>query len=202
MDDICEPPRWRASPELGNKKTPLTHGQGRERLCRFVVPPCFTRPSRGRALPGTDIPWRCDGRARRGLRTPLSLGRAAPRPCSAGPSVPVSSCPGSLCRISPLTLPIIAFALLTLCPAPSRRAQNSPSTACKTYSLTWLMLLSLARQSAFVNGTISPEWEGTGRPFLSLPTKTGQLTSRQGSVSPSTPACSGCGARPCGPWRW
>ena len=41
-----------------------------------------------------------------------TVDRAAPGPCSARPSVPVSSFPGSLCRGFALTLPIIAFAML------------------------------------------------------------------------------------------
>ena len=57
----------RASPSPGYKKTPPTRVcQGRE-PSGFVVPPCFTRPSRRRALSGTDIPYRCDGRTRRDL---------------------------------------------------------------------------------------------------------------------------------------
>lgn len=59
---------------------------------------------------GTTCPilLRADGRTRRGLS--LTLSRAAPRPCSVWRSVPVSSCPGSLCRTSTRTLLFTAFA--------------------------------------------------------------------------------------------
>ena len=180
MDDICEP-RSRASPELGHKKTPLTHCQGRERPCRFVVPPCFTRPSRGRALPGTDIPWRCDGHSRRGLGQPCPSPTRLRGHVRRGLSYPFSA-PRALCAVSPRLL--------------------FPSLPLKTYSLAWLMVFSLARQSVFVNGAILPEWEGTKRVFLSPPTKFSGVTWPRGSASPFGPAGSGPGAPLCGSWRW
>ena len=74
---------------------------------RFVVPPCFTRASRrgpygvqpySSAMTGAPV-----AAYTRGSRC------AAPRPCSPKPSVPVSTNPGSLCRISMATLLFLAF---------------------------------------------------------------------------------------------
>ena len=77
-----------------------------------VVPPCFTDPSRNRplrvpthscAMTGAPVAAYAVNRSR----------CATPRPCSARPSVPVFTGPGSLCRISALTLLFIVFAVFS-----------------------------------------------------------------------------------------
>ena len=87
-------------------------------LKRLLQGRTFTR--RGttlvRASPRGDGLWKCGihfcavtGGSRRDLWNPV--GHATPRPCSAGPSAPLSTNRGSLCRICPLTLLFIVFTL-------------------------------------------------------------------------------------------
>lgn len=97
-----------------------------------LLHPCLTTG----ALWSTIILLRADGRTRRSLYgIPSAVSRAAPRPCSAGPSVPVSTNPGSLCRIFQPTLLFLAFVgrdsvPLGLCLVYNRMAPSVNWTVC------------------------------------------------------------------------
>ena len=92
---------------LGDKKAPEAIRFKGDRTGYAAVPPCFAAASRKRPL---RVPTHsCAVTCAHVVTYAFAVGHATPRPCSASPSVPVSTHRGSLCRICLLTLLFIVF---------------------------------------------------------------------------------------------
>ena len=154
-----------------------------------MVPPCFARPSRRRALPGAGTPWRCDGRPRHGLWTEPTR-----RPCGSGAmfgaafrtrfQLPGLSVP-YLRAYSPHHCLYDGYELFGAAPIQGK-ARGGRTAALTADSAD---AVSLTRQSGFVNGAICTEWEGTKPGALSLPTKPRAVHMAPGGVRLSRCTC-------------